>query len=263
MADISPIVIDLVKGVGTDIIKQSADTLLKKEFSWKGLFSKKEPKILLLGSTGVGKTQFINSFDDKLKDIPVKDRTIIAEEVSRQVDEHITVVFNDTAGDNTSPQYKTKRFEQLVKTFQDPGYIGIVNLTSYGYHENPYESKSNIFDTNGILKADFLERKRAYELSQLEEWLPHLQISKARFIITLINKADIWANRHQEVVDYYAQGDYAKKFKEYPFLQPHYVMPYCSLIELFYGISNSGMYGTVAQKTHKNTLIYHLSKLVK
>lgn len=238
--------------------------MLKKEFSLKDLFFKKEQKILLLGSTSVGKTQFINSFDNKLKDIPVKDRTIVAEEISRDVNEHITVIFNDTAGDNTSPHYMVKRHEQLVKTFEDPSYLGIINLVAYGYHESPYLPKSSVFDNNGFdIKKDYLEDKRKLELDHLKEWLPYLRMSKAKFVITLINKADIWEKRHSEVIDYYANGEYAQKFKEYLFLQQPYVMPYCSLIELFYGVRNSGMYGTVAQKAHKNSLIYHLSKLIK
>lgn len=156
-----------------------------------------------------------------------------------------------------------KRHEQLVKTFGDSSYVGIINLVAYGYHENPYESKSAVFDIEGILKPYFLEEKRAYEIKHLNEWLPYLQSSKAKFVITLINKADVWANRHQEVVTYYAEGEYAQKFAESRFLQAHYIMPYCALIELFYGVANSGMYGTVAQKAHKNSLIHHLSKLLK
>jgi hypothetical protein len=169
MPDISPIIIDVAKEIGTDLIKQGADSLMKKEFSFKDLFFKKNQKILLLGSTGVGKTQFINSFDDKLKDTPVRDRTIVAEEIIREVNEHITIVFNDTAGDNISPHYMIKRHEQLVKTFSDTSYVGIINLVAYGYHENPYEPKSAVFDSDDILKADFLEKKRAYEIKHLDE----------------------------------------------------------------------------------------------
>jgi hypothetical protein len=93
--------------------------------------------------------------------------------------------------------------------------------------------------------------------------LPYLQSSKAKFVITLINKADMWANRTSEVHDYYSKGEYAQKFKEHLFLQPHYLVPYCALLELFYGVFNSGVYGISQQKIHKNGFIAYLSQLLK
>jgi hypothetical protein len=58
-------------------------------------------------------------------------------------------------------------------------------------------------------------------------------ISQTKWIITLVNKADIWQANRNEVIEYYKNGEYAKAFENSRMTQRHIMLPYCATIQSF------------------------------
>jgi hypothetical protein len=201
-----------------------SDTVLKKLLD----FWKKKHKILVLGSTGVGKTQFINSFIDDLQFDVVKHRTHLPKEIVAEVLSE-RIVFLDNPGEPLKIEERRRVFS---KTFIDDSYKGIINLVSYGYHETGDENKEEVSE-NGRVKPTFLAINREKELHHLAEWLPSAHTSKTKWIISLINKADIWQANRNEVFTYYRKSAYGKAFENANMPQRHIMLPYCAIIHAF------------------------------
>ncbi len=219
--------------VGKPLVAAGAGYVGKQIFRTEVLkklldFWKKKHKILVLGSTGVGKTQFINSFVDALQFDVVKNRTILPTEIVTEVLNE-RIAFLDVSGE---PDKKEDRKIYFKKTFIDTAYKGIINLVSYGYHETGYENKEEVSE-NGKVKPAFLALNREKELHHLAEWLPFANVSQAQWIISLVNKADIWQANRNEVFAYYRESAYGKAFEYAKLPQRHLMLPYCAIIHSF------------------------------
>ena len=77
---------------------------------------------------------------------------------------------------------------------------------------------------------------RKFEIRQLKEWIDDINPqTKLRWILTLINKADVWYEEEDEVMNYYKNGEYSQLFNGIErFCTLHYI-PYCSTISPFGG----------------------------
>lgn len=189
-------------------------------------FFKAKHKIIVLGSTGVGKTQFIHSFIENLQFVAIKNRTLFPRKLLTEIlDKQIE--FFDNPGEIAKSE---ERRQSFMETFNDKNYKGIINVVSYGYHETGYENEDI---KNAETKAAFLTRHREIELQHLTEWLPTAFISQTKWIITLVNKADIWQANNKEVIEYYKNGEYAKAFENSRMTQRHIMLPYCATIQSF------------------------------
>lgn len=70
----------------------------------------------------------------------------------------------------------------------------------------------------------------------MKEWLNRIHgESKPKWIITVINKADIWYDNRNEVEAYYANGEYGQHIEVVKRVAPHYLFQYCSVINPFGG----------------------------
>lgn len=56
----------------------------------------------------------------------------------------------------------------------------------------------------------------------------------AKYVITLVSKADLWWTQRDEVIAYYEEGKYFQALNEATDIH-HIVLPYCSVIRMFYG----------------------------
>ncbi len=225
--------------IETSVIIKAAEIALNTDPKfWKNLtkwFSKEGKEILVLGSSGVGKTQFIHSLSEKTKNTVSNMRTEVSSPIEAKVNK-TPFRWIDTVG---QPTQKGEREGVFEKNLQNENLVGIINVVSFGYHQigKPYD---NVFDGESFeVKEDFLETNRQTELSYLQEWLPFLHISKVKWIITLVNKIDIWkrdcvkAEQHYTNTESPYQQAFVRTFQNKLFSKPHIVLPYTSALEPF------------------------------
>ncbi|NJO01504.1 MAG: hypothetical protein HC880_07265 [Bacteroidia bacterium] len=78
----------------------------EKIIGWLGLNNK---KILIMGASGTGKTQFVNSFNPKTSHVPVDKRTL-ATSRTRMYVASIPIMYIDTAGQSHRDQIRREAF---------------------------------------------------------------------------------------------------------------------------------------------------------
>lgn len=232
-----------IETIGTTLANKAGNIALDKATDtnfWEKLykwFNKERKEILILGCSGVGKTQFIHSLNDNTKNIVSRTRTEASETVKATIENKPFCVI-DTVGQEAQPK---ERIGILEAKLQDENLVGIINLVGFGYHERFAELPTNVFEGDSFqVKDDFLEENRQKELKYLQEWLPILHISKVKWVITLVNKIDIWKREANIVQQYYEnieneyQQAFIKTFESKRFDKKHIVLPYTSALELFY-----------------------------
>lgn len=208
-------------------------------------------KVLVLGASGAGKTQFIHSLIDPLSPaLDPKFRRTVAVEKRALVLDNYPFLLIDTPGQRLD---EAKRKKAIVEAIQ--GRVeGVINLVAFGYHEAA-ESPSDLAvpeDGKRIARADYLTARREVELELLSEWVPFFDGSSVKWVLTVVSKADLWWPEAEKVVAHYQDGVYASTIHE-PGVG-HSVLPHCSVIEPFYGHKTSGKFGD----HHRANLQSHL-----
>ncbi len=95
---------------------------------------KRKPRVLLLGATGVGKSNFLQSLSvERPEPIPRASRTQYAEPHVLTVKGSHPYRFIDTPGDSSM---KDARIDSIRESLSARGGIsGVINVVSHGYHE--------------------------------------------------------------------------------------------------------------------------------
>lgn len=197
----------------------------------KNLFSKPQ-KVLVLGCSGVGKTSIINSLNEdfpKTIDFLTRTQTAQKHKLNLKGD---NFEFVDTPGQELHDSRRIKAIREALRS----EHLGVINVVSYGYHEHASGADDAFLD-EGTVADNYLEKHRALEESYLNEWIQLLgnPVTTA-WILTVINKADIWWESRHEVVDHYgADGsNYLQKLRGTSNVD-HAVLEYSSVIHRFYG----------------------------
>lgn len=211
----------------------------------------KPAKILIIGVSGSGKTQFLNSF----LGIPMlqDNRTYVPDNKYFIFDNGRKIQFIDLPGHTTLQGARQKYIDEITKN----KIKGIINVVNYGYNDAE-QNNADVFKTGeNEVKPAYLIDNRKSELSQLKEWLNRIHgESKPDWIITIVNKADIWYNQKDEVMDYYENGDYGDEFKEIKRVTNHFVFKYCSVINPFGGRPMT----LIMSELEKNEMQKHLKE---
>jgi hypothetical protein len=100
---------------------------------WKQLAShfRRRRKILVLGASGAGKTQFINSIEKPLAQrLSQSERTVGVEKRKAVIDGY-PIRFFDTPGQILDQAKRAEALKMAVRK----SVSGIINIVSYGYHE--------------------------------------------------------------------------------------------------------------------------------
>ncbi len=183
-------------------------------------------KVILLGSTGAGKSQFLDSVDDILA--PARSHAARTEfvTVTRFDLNGALVDFIDTPGQLEHKPIRGDALKQAIKI----NLKGIINFVSYGYHEYGGMHVSNVIE-NGHAKPNFLDEHRKREIELLGEWAP---LMSTEWVLTVVTKADIWYDDQQEVIRYYSRGPYHDQLKGLFPNAHHFVRPYSSISRRFY-----------------------------
>src|ERR1700754_1711743 len=191
---------------------------------------RKKHKVVVLGSTGVGKTNFLNSLTESIPSaVDIMNRTEIAKKHRVKIQKS-PFIFVDTPGQEPHKSRRLKAIREALASH----ISGVINVVSYGYHEYRIGSKDAV-DDNGIVSEEFLSAHRAIEIAALEEWIPVLGGPEAAgWLITVVSKADLWWDRRDEVLEYYRTGAYYEALGSAKSLHP-IVLEYSSVFQKYFG----------------------------
>lgn len=185
-------------------------------------------KIAVFGSSGSGKSCFLGMLKGVRYD---GESTRYTEIIKYTLPDGRRLHFYDCPG---QPSYRDQR-TAIKREILKGKFHAIINVVCYGYNETATMTVKPL-DNEGNIRHKFLEENRKIELDQLQEWISDITAdSKIKWILTLINKEDIWKNDHEEVHSYYASQEYRKLFEGVSRVCPVHTLPYCSIMALFAG----------------------------
>ena len=238
-----------------------------KVFKWaldNGLLEKlpdlfrNQHRILVLGSSGVGKTNFLNSLRQSVPEvIDAVNRTETATKNKIEINTE-PFIFIDTPG---QVHHQSRRYSAIREEI-GAGLSGVINVVSYGYHE--YDGgEEKAINKNGTVNQSFLAKSRAMELKLLDEWTPLLGSKEVgKWLVTVANKADIWWTQKDEVLEFYRSGDYYKALGDAQSLS-HIVNHNCSVFHKYYSVGElSGQFDDTDRDRARTALISTLLELV-
>jgi 50S ribosome-binding GTPase len=219
----------------------------------KDFVTRKKPcEVIVLGASGTGKSSFLRYVRGIDAYIRPEIRTDKVTEVKGKIDKTL-FRFIDTPGE---ARHAEKRKKGILDAYHAKS-LGIINLVSYGYHEGAAGGKKAVEDIKPSEK--YLEASRAVEIDLLAEWTSLLagRGGPAKWLITIITKADLWwtPEQSQVVLDYYSNGPYYNALGEAKSITQS-VRVFSSINQLFYGrVPMSGFYSDDQRIKDRDALI--------
>ena len=187
--------------------------------------------IVVYGESGVGKTQFLNT---------IMSNGIISDARTRDINRKRfrlpngrNIIFCDTPGHKSLKNVR----DTLKPYFHKKKIQGIINIVDYGYSSVPDMDSTSVFnvDTREV-KDKYLEDNRLRQLEQLSEWQDLVNSQNGvKWFLTLVNKADIWYEKKEAVMNYYLCGEYAQALNGMERCCKVVAFPFCSIISPFCG----------------------------
>lgn len=192
---------------------------------------RKPVRIVVYGESGVGKTQFLNTI---LSNGIISDtRTMDIDRKTLNLPNGRKLVFCDTPGHKSLKPVR----DTLKSKFHKKEIHGIINIVDYGYSSVPDMNPQSAFniDTHEV-KDKYLEENRQRQLDQINEWQDLVNSQNGvKWFLTLVNKADIWYEKKDAVMEYYRSGEYAQALNGMERCCKVVAFPFCSLISPFCG----------------------------
>jgi len=203
---------------------------------------KKKPRILLLGCTGTGKTNLLESLvKSDASAIRREDRTLY-NEARNLIVKGKPYRFIDMTGDLSRSDDRIQAMREAMAA--RGGIAGIINVVCYGYHEYDVP-KDKVFSTGSAIRPEYLEHHRQEEIKQLNEWTYLLgDPVTSHWLITVVTKADLWWNNREDIMKHYSSGAYYEALEDAKSLRQR-ALPYSSIFHRFYG--EAPMAGTFDQ----------------
>lgn len=219
------------------------------------LLGRESIDVLLLGSTGCGKSAFLKSLQGQSGFVPREHRTARVEEVQGTIQE-VTFRFIDTPGQNLHKGMRTAAIKDAAAAKR----LGVINVVSFGYHEAAVDADRALL--SGLPSASYLDECRQKEVHRLAEWTSLLGGlgGAADWLLTVVTKADLWWTPaiHATVLAHYTDGDYAAALGEATQLRRS-ALPYSSLNSRFYGVvPMTGFYTDEQRNEDHKSLITQL-----
>jgi len=241
----------LIAQLGYDLIKIAERNGSLDRF--RDMFRKKH-RVLILGSTGTGKTQFVTScaqiFADALDHVartefPNTNRTEIGGKLFE---------FIDTPGQ----EYHVSRRVDAIREAINKGMSGVINLTCYGYHEYGVDKSEVIIDKS--VSEKYLKSHREVELILLREWV---HLLRNEWILTVVSKADIWWDQRDNILQYYNSGEYNDVLFSLNKHMENVIAPYSSITNRFYNeVPCSGNFDDTQRKLYRQKLFKTLLEAI-
>jgi energy-coupling factor transporter ATP-binding protein EcfA2 len=239
----------------TSVLASVAVELAKRatEEGWLDRFRdifRRKHRVVLLGSTGVGKSNFIKSLVEPLPEvISTLNRTSFPKRHRLKIDAQ-PFEFIDTPG---QVLHAPRRMAEIRRLAGKRGNLGVVSLVAYGYHEYAVDI-SEVFDSANNVQSAFLETHRQIECDFVKTWSPLLIDPEiTQWVITLASKADLWWSSHRQVEQFYSSGAYLQSLGDSGVLRPP-VISYCSVVRRFFsrGELSSGFDDNTRQELRAN-----------
>ena len=188
---------------------------------------------MVLGSSGVGKTNLIKSLTTPSPDvIDAVNRTEFAQQAEVKIGSQ-PFVFIDTPGQEHHQSRRLKAVREAVRE----GISGVINIVSYGYHE--YDGgESDAINKDGSVNKNYLKKYKKLECDLMKEWIPLIGSSEVGgWLLTIVTKADLWWDDKDNVLKHYIEGDYYSSLDEAKSMDPM-VVHYSSVFHKFYSEGN-------------------------
>lgn len=185
--------------------------------------------IVVLGASGTGKSQFTKFFSgDSSKSIHRTRQVVIR---TFTLPNGRRIKYFDLPGHDSYALIRKDVFEKFIIRNK---IKGIINVVSYGYHEYENKEELKIFKTGTYdVREEYLRENRNREIQQLDEWTSYNLYNHISWIITIVNKADIWHENSDIVMTFYEEGEYASKLSKFKDCLSIHTFEYCSIIEPF------------------------------
>lgn len=218
-------------------------------------FARKHP-VLVLGSTGVGKTNFLESLRTFVPQaIDAVNRTEVASREKIKIDKDI-FIFEDTPGQKL---HRQRRMNAILGAAGSDG-LGVINLTSWGLHEYGFNQGDAILD--GKPNPEWLKRRKKDEIDAISEWGPLIMASSAKWFFTVVTKSDLWWPDRELVERHYTNGPYGKELDNFD-IKNRSTFGYSSVRHPFYGIApTAGDFSDDNKRTLQQRLLQELLKAV-
>ena len=217
----------------------------------------KTQKIVVYGVSGVGKTEFLHTLlGDNFSN---GQRTQDLVEYPMELPDGHKVVFIDTPGHPTMSAVR----ESLHHDYSNSKISGVINIVCNGYHSTPETKVNNVFKagTNEV-KEEFLRENIKIENAQLLEWKKYVNAeNKVKWFMTVVNKADLWYDNHDSVMEYYQSEEYYNLIKGIEHCCSMHTFPFCSIMKPFMGKYRSILYSDVEKKAMFDEFINQLQRL--
>lgn len=181
----------------------------KAKIWFKKVFGKRI-KIAVYGDSGVGKTQFLRTMTGKNNYLNVHDRTRNIERHKMTLRTGRKILLIDMPGHASNKDSRDPVLNEITRGKID----GLLNIVNYGYQDSELlqQNPSTVFKVGSSeVKPEFLRENRKREIQRTQEFVDRIGPDvKLKWIITVINKADIWHKEKKDVEEYYKNGDYYK-----------------------------------------------------
>lgn len=190
-------------------------------------------RVLVYGDSGVGKTQFLKTLTGNNAYSTVPKRTRQLQHYSLTLASGRQVELIDTPGHHTNRYERNTALNDMVRGRVD----GIINLVDYGYQDSELvqDNPEAVFQTGtSTVKQEYLRNNRKMEISRTKEFIERIGPDvNVKWIITVINKADVWDSERDTVINYYCNEDYHEAIQELEHSVQMVVNPFCSVITPF------------------------------
>lgn len=222
-------------------------------------YFRKPIRVVVFGCSGTGKSQFIQSLRNEAYKEQERTRLILPCRIILEDGYKLEII--DTPGHQSLEKARRDMCMDLVRK----KVKGIINIVNFGYSETDQIDDNQVFKvgTNEV-KAEYLRDNQKRELQQIEEWISFVdKKTKIKWVVTLINKADIWYNNKTNVFEYYENGEYANKLQELKHCCALYTFPYCCLISPFCDKPMLLEFGEKEKQKYQEDLKSNFLKLVR
>lgn len=251
--------IDVVSTLVTGAELVSKVKISKFRYCWNRLF-KSKVKVIVYGDSGVGKTQFLNTITGRNAYTP--QRTRRPQKLEMTLSTGRVVEFCDTPGHQSSYQLRSSSLDDLTRQ----KIKGIINIVNYGYQDadDLQMDPSRAFNVDtGEVKDSFLRANRQLEIKRTKEILSRVNPNvKPDWIITLVNKADVWYSQRNDVYKYYMDGEYGEMINRLEYSVKLFVVPFCSVITPFANREMRLIFSERDKKQMFDVFIDHLESLI-